>query len=172
MIDRRGDEGSLRSPHENSDPRCRLRWARVGHTVVRRSRHLAEITLIDKRAGFVFGFSKLDVMFGKHTSASVFHPYESIAKPGVRFVQATIESIDPGRKVVTTDAGEFDADVLVIALGADLDPSATPGLVQWGHEFYTVSGAFALRRRPGVVRGRTCRHRCDIDPVQVPPGTE
>ena len=34
---------------------------------------------------------------------------------------------------------------MVVALGADLDPSATPGLVEGGHEFYTVSGAFALR---------------------------
>ena len=33
----------------------------------------------------------------------------------------------------------------MVALGADLDPSATPGLVEGGHEFYTVSGAFALR---------------------------
>jgi len=32
-----------------------------------------------------------------------------------------------------------------VALGADLDPSATPGLVEGGHEFYTVPGAFALR---------------------------
>ena len=106
---------------------------------------VAEITLIDKGPGFVFGFSKLDVMFGKHTSESVLHPYGSLAKPGVRFVQGTIESIDPVRKAVTTDAGEFEADFLVIALGADLDPSATPGLVESGHEFYTVSGAFALR---------------------------
>ena len=35
----------------------------------------AEITVIDERPGFVFGFSKLDVMFGKLTAESVFHPY-------------------------------------------------------------------------------------------------
>ena len=32
-----------------------------------------------------------------------------------------------------------------MALGADLDPAATPGLLEDGHEFYTVPGAFALR---------------------------
>ena len=133
---------------------------------------LAEVTLIDKSPGFIFGFSKLDVMFGKHTSESVVHPYESIAKPGVRFVQATIESIDPGRKAVTTDAGAFEADVLVIALGADLDPSATPGLVESGHEFYTVPGAFALRDVLASFEGGRRRHRRDIDSVQVPPGAE
>ena len=44
-----------------------------------------------------------------------------------------------------TDAGAFEADFMVVALGADLDPAATPGLVEGGNEFYTVSGAFAVR---------------------------
>jgi len=57
----------------------------------------------------------------------------------------SVPSGQSGRKSVTTDAGEFESDLLVIALGADLDPSATPGLVDSGHEFYTVPGAFALR---------------------------
>ncbi|HEY5023633.1 MAG TPA: FAD-dependent oxidoreductase [Acidimicrobiales bacterium] len=104
-----------------------------------------EVVLIDQNEGFVFGFSKLDVMFGRSLSSSVVHPYRDLAKPGMRFVQATITSIDPNAKHVVTDAGSFDADILVIALGADLDPSATPGLVDAGHEFYTVEGAFALR---------------------------
>ncbi len=63
-------------------------------------------------------------------------------KPGVRFVQPTVRSIDPAARRVETDAGPFDADILVVALGADLDPAATPGLVEAGHEFYTVAGAF------------------------------
>jgi sulfide:quinone oxidoreductase len=35
--------------------------------------------------------------------------------------------------------------VLVVALGADLHPEATPGLLEAGHEFYTEAGAFACR---------------------------
>jgi sulfide:quinone oxidoreductase len=66
--------------------------------------------------------------------------------PGVQFVQATVTAIDPATKRVETDAGAFDADVLVVALGADLDPAATPGLLEWGHEFYTQDAAFALRQ--------------------------
>jgi sulfide:quinone oxidoreductase len=104
-----------------------------------------DVVLIDKSDGFVFGFSKLDVMFGKSPASSVHHPYSDLVKPGVRFVQSTIRSIDPVAKHVETDAGSFDADVLVVALGADLHPEATPGLVEGGHEFYTVAGAFALR---------------------------
>ena len=104
-----------------------------------------EVVLIDQAEGFIFGFSKLDVMFGRQRADEVFHPYRDVAKPGVRFVQTVIRSIDPAAKRVETDAGPFEADVLVVALGADLDPSATPGLVEAGHEFYTPEGAFAAR---------------------------
>ena len=105
----------------------------------------AGVVLIDESDAFVFGFSKLDVMFGQAPAAEARHPYRDTAKPGVRFVQSTIRSIDPAARRVVTDAGTFDADILVVALGADLDPAATPGLVEGGHEFYTVEGAFALR---------------------------
>ena len=104
-----------------------------------------EVVLVDRSEGFVFGFSKLDVMFGKQRAEDVFHPYRDLAKPGVRFVQAEILAIDPAHKRVETDAGDLEGDVLVVALGADLEPSATPGLVEAGHEFYTPEGAFALR---------------------------
>ncbi|HUR24075.1 MAG TPA: FAD/NAD(P)-binding oxidoreductase [Acidimicrobiales bacterium] len=105
----------------------------------------ADVVLIDKSDGFVFGFSKLDVMFGREEPASVHHAYAGLVKPGVRFVQTTIRSIDPVAKRVETDAGTFDSDILVVALGADLDPAATPGLVEGGNEFYTVEGAYKLR---------------------------
>ncbi len=104
-----------------------------------------EILLIDQAEGFIFGFSKLDVMFGRASPAAVFHPYRDVVKPGVRFLRTTIRSIDPARRRVETGLGEFDGDVMVVALGADLDPAATPGLLEAGHEFYTVPGAFALR---------------------------
>ena len=104
-----------------------------------------EVVLIDKAEGFAFGFSRLDVMFGRLVADAVVHPYRDLVKPGVRFVQTTIRSIDPGQRRVETDAGSFDADVMVVALGADLDPAATPGLVEGGYEFYSMPGALAVR---------------------------
>jgi len=93
----------------------------------------------------VFGFSKLDVMFGRSEAAAVRHAYRDIVKPGVTFVQTTVRSIDPLAKRVETDAGVFESDILVVALGADLDPAATPGLDEAGQDFYSVDGAFAAR---------------------------
>jgi sulfide:quinone oxidoreductase len=107
--------------------------------------HDADVVLIDKADGFVFGFSKLDVMFGRTTADQVVHRYADVVRPGVRFVQATVRGLDPVARRVTTDDEIFDADLLVVALGADLDPAATPGLVEGGHEFYSVAGAFAVR---------------------------
>jgi sulfide:quinone oxidoreductase len=103
-----------------------------------------EVVLVDRADGFVFGFSKLDVMFGRAVPEAVHHPYRDLVKPGIRFVQADVQAIDPVARRVETDAGSFEADVLVVALGADLDPAATPGLLEGGHEFYTEAGAFAL----------------------------
>jgi sulfide:quinone oxidoreductase len=104
-----------------------------------------EITLIDQADSFSFGFSKLDVMFGKEQPEAVRMYYRDIAKPGVRFLQEQILSIDPIAKRVVTDRDSYEADVLVVALGANLDPAATPGLVEAGHEFYSVGGARILR---------------------------
>ena len=64
-----------------------------------------DVVLIDQSDGFVFGFSKLDVMFGHAPAETVRHPYRDIVKPGVRFVQTTMRSIDPAAKRVETDAG-------------------------------------------------------------------
>ncbi len=104
-----------------------------------------DIVLIDKSDGFVFGVSKLDVMFGRQAPAEVRHPYRDIVKPGIRFLQSTVRSIDPAARRVVTDDGTFEAGVLVVALGAEYDMDATPGLAKGGNEFYSVAGAMALR---------------------------
>src|SRR4029078_11119695 len=105
----------------------------------------ADIVLIDREDGFVFGFSKIDVMFGRATGDAVFHRYADITKPGAKVVKAEITAIDPATKHVDTTEGAFDADILVIALGADVHPEATPGLLDGGHEFYTPRSTFQLR---------------------------
>src|SRR3954464_12796112 len=74
-----------------------------------------DIVLVDKSDGFVFGFNKLDVMFGHAKADEVVHPYAHLVKPGVRFVRATVQAIDPATRRVKTDAGNFDADILVVA---------------------------------------------------------
>src|SRR5574342_627954 len=104
-----------------------------------------DLTLIDRNDSFVFGFSKLDVMFGREAPDAVRLAYGNIVRPGVVFRQETITAIDPKARRVTTNRGTYDADVLVVALGADYDLAATPGLVEGGNEFYSFAGAQRLR---------------------------
>src|SRR6185437_6059074 len=87
------------------------------------------VTLIDQSDSFVFGYAKLDVMFGRATPESVRMYYRDIVKPSVEFRQETITSIDPVARRVVTDSNTYDTDILVVALGADVVPSLTPGLV-------------------------------------------
>lgn len=102
------------------------------------------VTLIDQRDSFVFGFAKLDVMFGRQSAEAVRLPYSDLNHAGLEFRQEAVLSIDPIAKRVVTDGGTYDADVLVVALGADLDVRVTPGLTECGYEFYSNSGAAAL----------------------------
>ena len=129
----------------------------------------ADVTLIDKSDSFVFGFSKLDVMFGRVAPDAVHIPYDRLAKPGVRFVQSTITHIDAESRCVTTDRGTYEADHLVIALGAEYDIGATPGLAEHGNEFYSVRGASIVRDvLPTFTQGRAIVGVCGA-PYKCPP---
>jgi sulfide:quinone oxidoreductase len=113
------------------------------------------VTLIDRGDSFFFGFSKLEVMLGRQTADDVRLFYRDVVKDGVELRQETVTGIDAASRRVTTDAGSYDADFLVIALGADYDFDATPGFAEGGHEYYTLAGAERLRDTlPGFDGGR------------------
>lgn len=103
------------------------------------------VTLIDRNSAFTFGFSKLDILFGRADAAEVRIPYRALAKPSVEFRQERITAIDPETRHVTTDQGSYDADILVVALGAEYDVAATPGFAEGGFEYYSIAGAERMR---------------------------
>jgi sulfide:quinone oxidoreductase len=111
------------------------------------------VTLIDQNDSFTFGFSKLDILFGKADAAALRLHYRDIAKPGVEFRQERVTAIDPTARRVTTDRGSYDADVLVVALGAEYDLAATPGFAADGLEYYSIAGAERMRDALPEFRG-------------------
>jgi sulfide:quinone oxidoreductase len=128
-----------------------------------------DVTLIDKGEGFAFGFTKLELMFGRATIEQVRLPYAEIAKPGVRVLRETVTAIDPEALRVRTDAGEHEGDALVIALGADYDVAATPGLAEAGNEFYSFAGAERLGEiLPSFSQGNAVIGVCGA-PFKCPP---
>ena len=131
-------------------------------------------TLIDKSDAFVFGFSKLDVMFGRADAGR--GPACRTATSSSRACGScseTVTAIDP-----EAAAGDhrrrdvYEADVLVVALGADYDLDATPGLAEGGQRvLLRRRGRARCRDHAGVRQGHAVigglRHA-----VQVPAGAE
>src|SRR4029450_5948098 len=63
----------------------------------------------------------------------------------------------------------YDADFLVVALGADYDRAATPGFVEGGFEYYSVDGAERLRDELPSFRGGKVLLAVLSIPFQCPP---
>lgn len=112
-----------------------------------------EVTLVDQADAFVFGYSKLEILFGRQTTEQVQIPYGGISMPGVEFRRERVMTIDPAKRHVVTDAAAYDPDVIVVALGADYDLAATPGFVDGGFEYYSIAGAERLREELTTFRG-------------------
>src|SRR5438034_3437541 len=135
----RATEGRFKSRRRKAAAVSRVIVSPVKHVVIlgagfaglelatRLSESLADevrATLIDQNDSFSFGFAKLDVLFGGKAKEDVALPYRDISKQGVEFRQERVLSIDPESRRVTTDAASYDADVLVVALGAHYDFAA------------------------------------------------
>ena len=103
------------------------------------------VTLLDRNDSWYFGYSKLDVMLGRQSADQVRLYYSDVVKDVVEFRHETVTAIDAVARRVSTDVGSHDADFLVVAMGADYDMAATPGLQEGGHEYYTLAGAERLR---------------------------
>lgn len=128
-----------------------------------------DVTLLDRNEAFYFGFSKLEVMMGCQSARDVKLFYRDIAKPGVEFRQETVTGIDPVARRVTTDARAYEADFIVVALGADCAIDATPGFADGGHEFYTLAGAERLRDALAAFEGGKVLVSVLGQPFKCPP---
>jgi len=90
---------------------------------LRRALPDAEVVLVDRRDHFFMGFAKLWDLAGVRPLAGGTVPLGQLADRGVRFVQAEISSIDAEARRVETSAGTFQADALLVALGAAVPPA-------------------------------------------------
>jgi len=110
------------------------------------------VILVERESAHVFAPSFLWLMVGARSARQISRPMTALAKRGIEFVQGAVEHIDPATRMVRVGGRELSGDYMVIALGADLAPEAIPGLVQAGHNFYSLSGAESLREARLKVR--------------------
>lgn len=111
-------------------------------------RHLPSdhrIVLIDRQRKHVHNPSLLWLMLGWREPEHIQADLLRLARKNIEFIQAEIEGIDPSNRRVQTSAGEFSADYLVVALGAQPAPELTPGFVEGAQTPFTLQGATHLR---------------------------
>ena len=104
-----------------------------------------EIVVIDESPRFHVGAGKTWIMLGERTYDHVSQARTALLVPGVRFVEARVQNIALSDRRVSAGAESLRWDFLVIALGADLNLAAVPGLAEAAHTFYTVEGAQRLK---------------------------
>jgi len=95
-----------------------------------------EIILIDRRAEFMMGFRKSWALAGIAPFQEGRRPLARLNSIGVKVIQDSVTAIDPQAKAVSLSDQRFEADALVVALGAELAPDAVPGLAEHAFNVY------------------------------------
>ena len=95
-----------------------------------------EVILVDRRPYFMVGFRKSWALIGASPLQDGQKPIDSLSRIGVDVRQAAIEAIHPQEKSATVDGDTIQADALVVALGAELNPSAVPGFAEYAYNVY------------------------------------
>jgi sulfide:quinone oxidoreductase len=102
------------------------------------------IVLVDREREHVFAPSLIWLMVGLRKAASIKRPLARLARKGIEVAQGEVENIDLEARIVTVGGQRVAADYIIVSLGAELAPETVPGLVEAGHNFYTLPGAAAF----------------------------
>jgi sulfide:quinone oxidoreductase len=103
------------------------------------------VVVVEKNAKYAFPPSFLWLMTGERKPGQICRPSATLLRPGIELVESEVVRIDPEFRKVRTTQTEVAYDQLIVALGADLNPDAIPGLSQAAHTFFTFDGATRLR---------------------------
>jgi sulfide:quinone oxidoreductase len=132
------------------------------------------VILVDRAAEHVYQSSLPWVLAGRRAVAQISRPTKDAARRGIEFVHGEVSAIAAAERRVFVDGKELRGDALVIALGAEYDLTAVPGLAEAGHCFYTKEGAESGRRaladfsggRIAVVTA-TPQYKCPAAPYEA-----
>lgn len=120
----------------------------------RRAAATDRIVLVERDPLLRFPPSLLWVLSGARRAPQITRDIRRLRRRGIEVVEATVESIDPESRTVTTTNGDLSADALVVAFGAALFPEALPGFAERVLNLYTLAGAEAASRAVrGIERG-------------------
>ncbi|NOT32975.1 MAG: NAD(P)/FAD-dependent oxidoreductase [Candidatus Eisenbacteria bacterium] len=133
-----------------------------------------EIVLVNREETFVFAPSLLWLLVGARRPEQISRPLRRLLRRGVTVTTGEIESIAADRREVVVGGRTLSADYLVVALGAATSGGAIPGLVDGGHDLYSLTGVIAFRDGlASLKRGRIAiltaapAYRCPAAPYEA-----
>ncbi|WP_281194590.1 FAD/NAD(P)-binding oxidoreductase [Halorubrum sp. F4] len=106
-----------------------------------------EVTLVNDDPDHVYKPVWLYVPFGQRELADGRRPLRELVDSRIDLVIDRVTEIDTeGKRLELRDTPDaLDYDYLVVATGSTLAPDEVPGLAEGGHDYYSESGALALR---------------------------
>ena len=98
-----------------------------------------EIILVDRRDAFAMGLRKNWGLVGIEAHRLGERRLELLADRGISVRRGEISAIHPDERAATIDGQKIGGDVLIVALGAERDTAAVPGLLEHGLDVYDRS---------------------------------
>jgi sulfide:quinone oxidoreductase len=136
------------------------------------------VTIIDRDDEHFYQPGFLFIPFGFYKREDIVKPRSKFLPRGVEFIVSEVDRIDPkANEVVFQDGSTLGYDYLIVATGAEIVPSETPGMLDgWRDtifDFYTPDGAAALAEKlkafPGgrlVIHVNETPIKCPVAPLE------
>jgi sulfide:quinone oxidoreductase len=133
-----------------------------------------QITIVDQDPVHYYQPGYLLIPFGMYTKKDVIKPKTNFIPRHVKYIQSSIEMIEPDQNQARLTNGMVLAyDFLIIATGADIHPDETPGLDEheWGksiHTFYSLESSLALANKLRTWEGGRLVVNVVENPIKCP----
>jgi sulfide:quinone oxidoreductase len=126
-----------------------------------------EITVVDMKDRTEFRPSYLYVAFGYRKPEQISAPLEHLKKYKINFVKAKVTKIDPANRKVSTTAGDFTYDNLVVALGAETVDTGLPHTWELEPALKVAETLPQIKQGHIVIGVYSLPYRCPPAPIEL-----
>lgn len=126
-----------------------------------------EITVVDKNDRTEFRPSYLYIAFGYRKPEQISAPLENLKRYKINFVKAKVTKIDPANRRVSTTAGDFSYDNLVVALGAETVDTGFPHTWELEPSLKVAETLSKVKQGHIVIGVYSMPYRCPPAPIEL-----
>lgn len=128
-----------------------------------------DVILVDRREDHIFMPAFLFLMVGQREPGDITRKLKRIERRNVKFIQAEVLGIDPGRQEIALSSGKLPYDYLIVSLGMQTRPEMIPGLAEGAHHAWEMDAALRLRDALESFKGGRILVGVPLGPYRCPP---